>query len=470
MDWRGLLLRQVGGRDPIVEQWYRARFARSRLSRYTGQEHTDEELQAALDVACELLKSEYGIHPYSSRRVSREELASRRPSIVPESLPRGVTQTLESKQDGDVWTLSANGRICTLSQLLGAAEVDTDRWYVASWKANAYEAQRAGGGIVQLWQVKAELRERVEWLWKPVKPRARYTPPVIQDVVTTLVIPDSQNGYRWMKDMQQLEPLHDRLAWDIVCQVAEDTQPNRIVLLGDMVDYAEGSKRWPVARDLMQTTQPTIEELHWWLARLRESCPDSEIVYLEGNHEDRIDRALNQLQPELSGLRAAGDDRPLLTWSRLLSLEELGIRYVGPYAEDTRIALHPDCEASHGHKVRAGGGSTVAAVLKSSHVSQVFGHIHRRAIASRTIHGPKGQRTIFACSPGTLCRVDGIVPHAGGRLDWQQGFAFLTRVAGQTRCELAPIDDGVAVWRGEAIVGLDRSEEIARDTGWPQLA
>ena len=175
------------------------------------------------------------------------------------------------------------------------------------------------------------------------------------------------------------------------------------------------------------------------------------------------------MQPELSGLRAAGEERPLLTWRRLLALDALGITYVGPYSEDTRFTAYEDCEASHGHTVRRGGGSTVAAILRGAHVSQICGHIHRREYASKTIHGPRGTRTIFACSPGTICRTDGIVPHAGGRLDWQQGFAWLHRVAGKTRCSLTPIDSGVCVWRGSAIVGQDCSEQIARDTGWPQL-
>ena len=50
-----------------------------------------------------------------------------------------------------------------------------------------------------------------------------------------------------------------------------------------------------------------------------------------------------------------------------------------------------------------------ARMLKGAHVSQIVGHIHRREYAARTIYGPHGRRTIFAASPGTLCRVDGVV-------------------------------------------------------------
>ena len=468
------LLTSFGNKDcPVVERWYRQNFRRERVA--VPIEVTDEAFRGLKRVACSIILDEYGVTPYPSLkfRLNKAELAALRPAhisppgdtINPNRIPEEITHS----QNGETWTLTSRGRIHTLDQLLEAAKVDTDRWYVVSWKANTYEAQRSGGGIVQLWQVKAELRERAAWLWQPVEPREVYSPPPVREVKTTLIIPDSQNGYRWVEDMRRLEPLHDRLAWDLVCQVAERAQPDRIVLLGDMVDFAEGSKRWPITRDLMATTQPTIEELYWWLHRLRASCPDAICHYAEGNHEDRIDRSLNQLQPELSGLRAAGEEAPLLTWRRLLALDSLGIEYVGPYSEDSRITLHPDCEASHGMTVRSGGGSTVAAILKSAHVSQVIGHIHRREYASRTIHGPKGSRTIFACSPGTICRTDGIVPHAGGRLDWQQGFAMLTHVGETTHCELTPIDKGVCSWRGEILVGKDHGEEIAEATGWPQL-
>jgi hypothetical protein len=377
-------------------------------------------------------------------------------------------QRIDSSVKDGVWTIDGRGRISSLGQLLDRAEVDTDRWYVESWRANAYEAQRAGGGVVQLWQVKASLREHPAWVWSPVKPRQTFERVQVADPDVTLVIPDSQNGYRWVDRHSRLEPLHDRRAWDIAVQVAALLKPARIVLLGDMVDYAEGSKRWPVTPDLRATTQPTIEELHWWLAQLRETCPLAEIVYLEGNHEDRIDRALLSGMPELVNVTPAGEDRPLVTWRRLLALEALGIDYVGPYGE--RVTLHDDCEAHHGSTVASGGAATVARMLKGAHVSQIVGHIHRREYGCRTVWGPRGPRTIFAASPGTLCRVDGVVPAVHKRVDWQQGLAVLTWDGKRTSCQVIPIDDGAAYVYGERVEGADRGAEISRAVDWPQIA
>jgi hypothetical protein len=98
-------------------------------------------------------------------------------------------------------------------------------------------------------------------------------------------------------------------------------------------------------------------------------------------------------------------------------------------------------------------------MLKGAHVSQIVGHIHRREYGCRTVWGPRGPRTIFAASPGTLCRVDGV-----------QGLAVLTYDGKRTSCQVIPIDDGAAYVYGERIEGADRGAEISRAVDWPQIA
>ena len=442
---------------PLWRRWRNQGFNRNRLKRELAH-LSDEEVRQLRELA----KKRCDEHGVDARR--RKSRIKKPKPIVGEVLDK-----VESKHQGSVWPIDGMGRISTLDDLLDRADVDRSRWHVESWKANSYEAQRQGGGIVQLWQVKANLRENPAGVWSPVEPRQKFEAVTLtQPAETTLVIPDSQNGYRWRDKHRTLEPLHDRRAWSIAIQVAELVRPQKIVLLGDMVDFAEGSKRWPVTPDLRATTQPTIDELNWWLTRLRVAAPQAEIVYLEGNHEDRIDRALASHMPELSELCPAGEVAPLVTWRRLLALDSLGIHYIGPYGARTTLA--PDCESHHGTTVASGGGATVARILKGAHVSQIIGHIHRREYACRTIHGPAGRCTIFAASPGTLCRVDGVVPAVSKRVDWQQGLAVLVHDGARTSCQIIPIDEGVAYIYGDRLVGDDPGPDIARDTDWPQLA
>ena len=452
---------------PLWQRWRSQGWNRNRLKGELS--HLTDEQCRQLRLLCKARCTEMGIPPNRAKpRDKAKDQDVKPPRSVAEAASH-IQGKMESVHKGDVWTINSTGRITTLDELLKTAGVDRDRWYVQSWRANAYEAQRSGGGIVQLWQVKASLQENPQWMWQPVQPRVHYPRVELQEPAEiTLVVPDSQNGYRWQENHKVLQPLHDRRAWDLVIQVAELLRPSRILLLGDMVDFAEGSKRWPVGPDLRATTQPTIEELYWWLHRLRQIAPQASIQYLEGNHEDRIDRALISTMPELSGLRPATDSEPLVTWKRLLALDSLGIDYVGPYG--TSITLAPDCEANHGTVVAQGGGATAARILKGAHISQIYGHIHRREYGCKTVYGPHGRRTIFAASPGTLSRLDGVVPAVKERIDWQQGLAVLANDGLRTSCQIIPIDEGIAYIYGDRLVGKDPGVDIARDTGWPQLA
>ena len=450
--------------------WYCNRWS-SRHMRAAQPGITDEQLAEWRAEAVAICRG-YGLQAHPRRFLKAAEIdavIAEHDDLNATPPPDVEPPTVDVDDDGDVLTLTGN-RIKTLAELLEAAEVDAQRWRVDTWRANSYEAQRKGGGIIQLWQCKATLRANPEWMWQPVTPQQTHKAPDVSEVRTTLVIPDSQNGYRWDRDRRTLDPLHDRRAWDIVCQVAEQRQPDQIVLLGDMVDFAEGSKRWPVGRDLMDTTQATVHELHWWLARLRAACPQARIRYIEGNHEDRIDRALQQSMPEIQHLRPVGEDEDSISWRRYLALDALGIEYVGPYGADSAIALHDDCEAMHGRVVRSGGGKTAAKIVGSAHISTIVGHIHRLESAYRTLWSPTGKRTIFAIGAGCICRVDGIVPANGGRMDWQQGFVWLDHVAGQTRATPVLIDDGVAMHCGQAWVGQTRAGQIADELKRPELA
>jgi hypothetical protein len=217
------------------------------------------------------------------------------------------------------------------------------------------------------------------------------------------------------------------------------------------------------------TTQPALVELHWWLASLREAAPAAEIVYLEGNHENRIIRAITEKIDEAVGLTPANDlgGDPVLSLENLLGLRDLDIQYVGPYGSSwwlwDRIQLH------HGSIVRSKGGQTTTAMLANSTHSQVVGHIHRREYACRTIDTQNGPRTIAAMSPGCLCRIDGAVPHAGGStvLDWQQGLGVAYKSSSGVDMQLVPIDQGMMFLHGNQYHGKDRIAELRDSTGLP---
>jgi UDP-2,3-diacylglucosamine pyrophosphatase LpxH len=233
--------------------------------------------------------------------------------------------------------------------------------------------------------------------------------------VHSLYIPDCHVGF------DGDDPIHDEQAMGAVWNVARSYQPANIVILGDYLDLA-GFGSYSTHSALRNKTNEALQEAYDWLVRLRSYCPASRIVYLEGNHEARINRYLSDKAPELEGIKQVGEETGALSLRHLLRLDELGIEYAGPYG--TRLGLD-GVQLIHGDLIGRTGGETAAKLLKAHSVPTVCGHVHRLELAYKTTHLAGGGPSLtWAMSCGTLARLDGTVP--GSRYpDWQQGFGIL---------------------------------------------
>lgn len=236
---------------------------------------------------------------------------------------------------------------------------------------------------------------------------------------TALIIPDSQNGYKRDFETGHLEPFHDRLAWDLCVQLAEHIQPDDIIILGDMLDLPEWSDKFVRSPEFVLITQPSIVELSWWLSKLRKAAPDSIINYIEGNHEQRLLRAININLPYAFNLIAVGDSNPALSIPNLLDLDTLNIEYLGNYPKDI-VWLNNNLACIHGDIARTRSGATAKVLAGDLRYSVIYGHIHRQEMVSETKNSYEGPKSNKAFSPGSICRIDGIVP-PGKILNWQQG-------------------------------------------------
>ena len=366
--------------------------------------------------------------------------------------------------------------IKTLDDLLKVACVDKKEWRVTSWRANAWETAhkvRDTMKKVTLHQVKANLERRIEATYRPAEPRQTLVridhPGRKARLKHAVIVPDLQAGFAWKNRYTYLEPMHDRKAMDAVLGLVREVNPHYVVLLGDMVDFAPWSTRFPRKPEYKQTTQPTIDELHWWLSELRKSAPGAKIVYMAGNHEERMTKAMVEKLSEATHLTKVFEESPALSVRNLLRLDDLDIEYIGPYGADWW--LWDRIRITHGDKVRSGGGATAAAILKSARWSEVYGHIHRVELGQKTYHGPFGRNVITAMSPGCLCRVDGTVPGVSKNPDWQQGCGIATfdQDTEQVHIQVLPIHEGSLVYDGRVIEGQDPCEHIAFATGWKQF-
>lgn len=294
----------------------------------------------------------------------------------------------------------------------------------------------------------------------PVKVTVRLPKPVARPVgfETAVVLPDMQIGY--YRGPDGLVPTHDEDALDVALQIVASCQPDKIVMVGDNLDAPEFGK-YRLSPAYALTTQASIDRATELCFTLRALAPNAEIVWIAGNHEERISNAtLDNLKAAYGIKRGlAPDSYPVLSMPFLLRMDESRIDYKPGYPAGS-YWINERLRVVHGDKV-ASGGSTAHKWLATAKVSTLYGHIHRREWAERSREDFDGPKTIMAASPGCLARCDGSVPSTKGGIDlegrplpivedWQQGVGVVTYQPGDGEFwyEQVPIHSGRAWWRG----------------------
>lgn len=307
--------------------------------------------------------------------------------------------------------------------------------------------------------------------WPVVQPGRRYALPKLPKQVkrkskgwqTAVVLPDIQIGY-FRTAENELEPLHDEQALEVALRVVKAAQPDVVVLVGDNLDLCEfGKYRFTPA--FARTTQAAIDRATELMAELRGLVPSARIVWIAGNHEERLGNFILDGAGAAFGLKRGCRpvEWPVLSVPYLCRLDEAGVEYVAGYPAGV-FWLNDRLKVVHGDKV-ASGGSTAHKYLATEKVSVIYGHIHRREWAERTREDRDGAKTIMAASPGCLARIDGVVPSTKGghdldgrplhrSEDWQSGCAVVMFEPGDGRFvyEQVAIHDGWGSWRGQEFV------------------
>jgi hypothetical protein len=278
----------------------------------------------------------------------------------------------------------------------------------------------------------------------------------------TAILPDPQFGYLRLDDGEMIS-MHDDQAIACTLELLATIRPQRIIWLGDTVDFAEWSSKFLVLPEFSLTTQETIDSAHYYLAdSLSAAGPQVEDAYLmEGNHDNRMANAIARNAMAALRLRKANapDTWPVLSLPNLLRLDELGITYVDGYpAGRIKIAeAYPGQAplfALHGERL------DVVKQAKAERVSTVQGHAHHVALHSTTYYSDGERLDVEAWSLGCLCKTDGAVPSTKGGHDvrgrpverqesWQHAMGVLTETSNGWWMEPVRIRDGKAIWQGK---------------------
>lgn len=210
-------------------------------------------------------------------------------------------------------------------------------------------------------------------------------------------------------------------------------QPQEIILGGDMVDVGGFLALHHVLGYVAEASYSYDEDIAagaGFLDRLQKTCPKAQITYLEGNHENRVERwALTQT------LRHAKDAEGMRRRNApefLLHLADRGIPYIrmsqcydGLSVQGT--IRRGKCYFTHGSFLTSKNAARDAVNKFSGNV--VFGNTHRRDdyVGHRPNVGVLG-----GYNPGCLCELQPVWRNTDPT-DWTHGYAvqFVTKGNGE---------------------------------------
>ena len=160
-------------------------------------------------------------------------------------------------------------------------------------------------------------------------------------------------------------PYHDKRAYELMLKVARQQPIHEIVILGDYADfYGINSHGQDPAINLRLSDE--VEAVKRELRRLRKFFPKSNIVFIQGNHEYRLERYIQNKAPELFNV---------LSTYEILGLGDLDIKYI-PYGPNQKYKVLGTKLIAR-HEPIAGGTHVAHGTVVKAGSSVIFGHVHR---------------------------------------------------------------------------------------------
>lgn len=196
-------------------------------------------------------------------------------------------------------------------------------------------------------------------------------------------------------------PYHDSKALNAVYKFLAQTPTDIIILNGDILDFYDVSS-FDKNPDRVNSLQKELDLANKFFRRLRQ-LSTGRIIFVKGNHEDRLERYLRK-HPELYSLDA-------LKLPNLLGLDKYNIEY-----KDKGFKLG-SLKIIHGDMVRKFSAYTARGELEKHDSSGISSHTHRgSAYFYRT-----PERYLAWFESFCLCDLN---PEYIDEPNWQQGFLY----------------------------------------------
>lgn len=247
-------------------------------------------------------------------------------------------------------------------------------------------------------------------------------------------------------------PYHNVRALRNVTQFIGKYKPDRVVQIGDALDYPTPS-RWSkgTKEEYAQLVQEHSDGFKQDVLEPLRAVYDGPVGFLVGNHDER---PMVYLTKEAPALAEFGE---VFHVKNLCDFDSFGIEVIPPFTK-----VGPDTVLIHGHEIK--GMSQIAGTTAYNHSKKaganvVMGHTHRLGIRRETSGNVStGYVTRWGFEVGHLMDMSraGYLG-AGGVANWQLGFGLL--YVGKTDVHPVAVDisrDGSFVVEGERYGALKR--------------
>lgn len=230
-------------------------------------------------------------------------------------------------------------------------------------------------------------------------------------------------------------PYHDEDVWELILLAIQRTKPTHVVIIGDFADFytVSSHSKDPARKINFQTEVDAVNEELDRLQAITDRI-GAKVVYVEGNHENRLDRFLAGQAPQLASY---------ITTRRLFEISRRGWKWV-PYRDFTKIG-----KMHFTHDLDRSGKHAAAQAVADFGGNVTIGHTHRGCVAYLgTVRG-ENYMCLNVGWGGDFGSID--YKHKARALrDWQHGFG-LVYVEGNGNChaQFVPIVNGTCVVDGK---------------------
>lgn len=231
-------------------------------------------------------------------------------------------------------------------------------------------------------------------------------------------------------------PYEDKKAVELVLSIIDSVYKESkigIILNGDIADFY-GVNSHGISPNITESLKEEMESVDNFLFSIAKRYPDARLVFVEGNHCNRLTRYLSQKAPEIY---------EFLTVDEMCGITANGFEFV-PYKAPQQFIL-PDTNVVIRHEGISNGENACALTLKKGGVSMIFGHTHRVGYATMTLFTGE---VIRAINNGWL----GNKKHAAfsyvkGFHAWQLSFTEITVMDGQWFEQLCLIQENEGIYK-----------------------